>query len=216
MKAMILAAGRGKRMRPLTDHTPKALIEVRGKPLIVYHLENLAKAGIVDIVVNLAHLGDKIKNLLGDGRKYCVNLTYSYEIDAGLETGGGIYKALPLLGSDPFIVLSADIFTAFDFASLPQHIDSTAHLILVNNPDYHTEGDFALAENTVQNHGRQKVTYGNIGVFKAALFKDCQPGFFLLAPLIRAAADKGRVTGELFRGDWHNIGTPRDLSLILP
>ena len=213
MKAMILAAGRGKRMRPLTDHTPKALIEVRGKPLIVYHLENLAKAGISDIVINLAHLGDKIKNRLGDGSQFGVNLTYSYEEDAGLETGGGILKALPLLGSDPFIVLSADIFTEFDYASLPQRIDSTAHIILVPNPAYHTEGDFALEENAVQNHGTKKVTYGNIGVFPPALFKDCQPGFFPLAPLIRATADKGQVTGELFRGDWHNIGTQQDLSL---
>jgi len=211
MKAMILAAGRGERMRPLTDHTPKPLLKINDEPLIVHHLRALKKSGINDIVINLAHLGEQIETTLKDGSEFGVNIQYTHECEGGLETGGGVFNALPLLGDDPFLVISADIFTNFPFEKLPKKIEGLAHLILVKNPGYHLEGDFGLAENKIKNEGQRKLTFGNIGVYTPELFKHCTPGFFKLAPLLREAADQNLVTGEMFEGAWDNIGTPEPL-----
>jgi len=214
MRAMILAAGRGSRMRPLTDHTPKALLEVNHKPLIVHHIENLKRSGITDIVINLAHLGGQIQQLLKDGADLGINIIYSPEIEGELETGGGIFNALPLLGPDPFLVISADIFTSFAYDTLPTKLDSLAHLVLVDNPQYHDQGDFGLVNHQVINQGNPILTFSNIVIYHPDLFKSCQAGFFPLGPLLRQGADEGFVTGEYFQGQWHNVGTPEQLSKL--
>jgi len=216
MKAMILAAGRGERMRPLTDCTPKPLLKVNNAPLIVHHLRALKKAGFKDIVINLAHLGEQIEAYLNDGSKFGVNIQYTHECVGGLETGGGIFNALPLLGDDPFLVISADIFTNFSFETLPQNIEGLAHLILVDNPNYHLEGDFCLSENKIKNTGETKFTFGNIGIYQPELFENCSPGFFKLAPLLRQAAEQALISGEIFQGEWNNIGTPEQLNILNP
>lgn len=213
MKAMILAAGRGERMRPLTDSTAKPLLPVGGKPLIQHHIEALAAAGIRDIVINLAWQGAMLRAALGDGSQFGVHIAYSDEGDAALETGGGVFKALPLLGEAPFLVLSGDIWTDYPLvraASLLAAGD-VAHFVVVPNPDFHSRGDFGLRAGRMTEAG-ERYTYANVGVFSPEFFASCQPGRFALAPLMYEWIGKQRVSGELYTGRWYNIGTPSQLA----
>jgi len=213
MKAMILAAGRGERMRPLTDHTPKPLLEVAGQRLIEYHIHNLVTAGITELVINHAHLGEQIEALLGDGTAYGTAIQYSVETEA-LETAGGIFHALPLLGDAPFVVVNADIWTDYPFQQLSKSIDGLAHLVLVNNPDHHLQGDFALQGNQVKAEGEPRFTFSGISILKPELFAACQGGAFPLAPLLRHAMLEGRVSGEYYAGQWCDVGTPERLQSL--
>jgi N-acetyl-alpha-D-muramate 1-phosphate uridylyltransferase len=213
MKAMILAAGRGERMRPLTDEVPKPLLQVGGKPLIQYHLENLAAIGVRDIVINLAWLGAKIPAVLGDGERFGVRISYSDEGESALETGGGICNALPLLGSEPFIVVSGDVWTEFPFATLNLATHDVAHFVMVPNPDFHAAGDFGLANQRMTESGT-RYTYANIGVFTPEFFAGRKPEWFALRPLMDEWIRKGRVSGELYEGRWRNIGTPAQLATL--
>lgn len=208
---MILAAGRGERMRPLTDHTPKPLLEAGGRRLIEYHLKALARAGFTDIVVNHAHLGVRIEQALGDGSRHGVRIAYSPEGDKALETGGGIFHALPLLGDEPFLVVNGDVWTDYPFARLPHEPQGLAHLVLVDNPPHHPQGDFALTGSRVTSDGPARLTFSGIGVYRPELFAGCEPGVFPLAPLLRRAMEAGQVTGEHYRGRWLDIGTPQRL-----
>ena len=210
MKAMILAAGRGTRMLPLTDKIPKPLLPVAGKPLLAHHLNALAKSNIREVVINISYLAEKIKTTIGNGSEYDLKIHYSFEPTA-LETGGGIFQALPLLGKEPFLVISADIWTDFPFEKLPQDLNGMlAHLILVDNPSYHSEGDFVLADDRLLNEGDRKLTYANIGIYHPDLFKNCEPGVFPLAKLLRPAIADSKISGEYYRGDWVNVGTAED------
>ncbi len=211
MKAMILAAGRGERLRPLTDSTPKPLLEVRGKPLIVYHLEALARAGFREVVINLSWLGAQIREHLGDGAEFGLRIEYSEEAQA-LETAGGILQALPLLG-ERFVVVNGDLFTDYDFARL-RNADSLAHLVLVDNPQHNAGGDFALAGSVVKNAGQPMYTFSGIAQYHRSFFADLAAGKQALAPLLRAAADRGQVSGELFDGEWIDIGTAERLKQL--
>lgn len=211
MKAMILAAGRGERMRPLTDHTPKPLLKIAGKSLIEYHLEALQRAGIVDVVINHAWLGQQIEDSLGDGQRYGVNIQYSREGTA-LETAGGIIRALPLLGSEPFIVVNGDIYTDFDFSQLAITDMDLAHIVLVDNPEHHPGGDFVLRDGRVYSEGEEaKLTFSGIAVYQPALFAELADGVMPLAPLLRKSMQAGKVSGEYFAGRWRDIGTPQRL-----
>lgn len=214
MKAMILAAGRGERMRPLTDTTPKPLLKVGGKALIEHHIEAVARAGIHDIVINHAWLGEQIVQFLGDGSRFNVHIQYSNEGSKALETGGGIFKALPLLGEEAFLVINGDIFTDIDLSALPSQIDGLAHLILVSNPGHNLKGDFALVNGEVRGSGSAMLTFSGIGVYRPELFAQCQPGAFPLAPLLRHAMAQGQVTGSHFQGLWLDIGTPERLAQL--
>jgi len=214
MKAMILAAGRGERLRPLTDTTPKPLIQVGGQCLIEYHLHALKQAGIADVVINLAWLGDQIESLLGDGSHYGVNIVYSYETGQALETGGGIFKALDLLADETFIVTNADIWTDYDYQNLPLKIDGLAHLVMVDNPQQHPKGDFSLEKGLLHDTDTQRKTFSGVGVYSANLFKDIKQTIFPLAPLLREAMQKDQVTGEYYQGKWFDIGTVERLELL--
>ncbi len=214
MKAMILAAGRGERMRPLTDAVPKPLLRAGDKALIEYLLDGLAAAGWDEVVINHAHLGDRLRAALGDGRRYGLCIQYSSEGEEGLETGGGIHRALPLLDGDPFLVVNGDIWTDYPFARLPRTLTGLAHLVLVDNPGHHPAGDFALDRGRVLATGAPKLTFSGIGVYRHALFADCRPGKFPLAPLLRAAMAEGRVSGEHHRGAWFDVGTPERLAAL--
>lgn len=206
MKAMLLAAGKGERMRPLTLHTPKPLLAVADKPLIQYHIEALAQAGFSELVINHAWLGEQIVQYFGDGSAYGVKISYSAE-EQGLETGGGIFQALPLLGAKPFAVVNGDIWTDYNFADLPQQLAGLAHLVLVDNPAHNNMGDFALVDGLVQADGANKLTYSGIAVINPKLFSGCQPGVFKLAPLLRKAMALGQVSGEYYSGRWLDVGT---------
>ena len=210
---MVLAAGRGERMRPLTDHTPKPLLEAGGRPLIGHHLAALARAGVREAVVNHAHLGAQIERALGDGAAYGLRIRYSPE-EVALETGGGIFRALPLLGPDPFIVVNGDVWTDFDPARLRLADADLAHLVLVDNPAHHPAGDFVLAGDRVREDGGPRLTFSGVGVYRPALFDGCAPGRFPLAPLLRAAIAVGRVSGEHHRGRWVDVGTPERLAAL--
>jgi N-acetyl-alpha-D-muramate 1-phosphate uridylyltransferase len=214
MKAMLLAAGRGERMRPLTDHTPKPLLRVAGRALIAHHIEALARAGFRDLVINHAHLGVQLMAALGDGSDYGVYIKYSAEPPGALETGGGIFNALTLLGDAPFVVVNADIWTDFDFAVLPRQPDGVAHLVLVDNPAHHPQGDFTLDDGRVRDEGPARLTFSGIGVYRPALFAGSTCGAFPLAPLLRSAMAGGQVSGERFSGAWFDIGTPERLEAV--
>lgn len=211
MRAMILAAGKGERMRPLTLHTPKPLIPVAGMPLIEYHLRALVQAGVIEVVINHAWLGDRIEAHLGDGARFGLQIVYSKESQP-LETGGGIYQALPLLGADPFILINGDVFTDYDFAVLQKPLQGLAHLVLINNPEHHLEGDFSLEEGRVLAPTTATLTYSGIAVLHPKLFAGCQAGAFKLAPLLRQAIAQGQVSGEQFNGCWIDVGTPERLA----
>lgn len=219
MRALVLAAGSGERMRPLTDATPKPLLPAGGKPLIGWQLERLAAAGVRDVVINHAHLGEQLERALGDGSQWGVRIAWSREGTA-LETAGAVAKALPLLGEEPFLLVSADIYTDFDYARLrpvaqamgrnPQ--SRAAHLVLVDNPPFHPGGDMGLADGLIRRSG-PLLTYANIAVFHPALFADILPGTRLrLFPWAYRFVDEGRVGGEHFRGTWDNVGTPAQLA----
>lgn len=214
MKALILAAGRGERMRPLTDTTPKPLLMAGGRHLIEYHLAALVRAGITDIVINHAHFGERIEEVLGDGSRYGARIRYSAEGEQALETGGGIVKALPLLGDAPFAVVNADIWTDYPLGVLPRDPDGLAHLVLVDNPPHHAAGDFALHQSRVRNAGEGRLTFSGIGVYQCELFAACTPGKFPLAHVLRQAIDRDNVSGEHYHGRWMDIGTPQRLQAL--
>jgi len=212
MRAMILAAGRGERMRPLTDQTPKPLLEVGGKPLIQYHIEALRDAGFRELVVNHAHLGNQIVERLGDGAQFGVHITYSAEPEDALETGGGIKQALPLLGEQPFLVINGDIWTDYPYQQLYREPEGLAHLVLIDNPPHHVQGDFQLNGRRVTTDGENKLTFSGIGLYRPDLFADSPGGAFPLAPLLRRAMQTGQVSGEYYQGRWLDIGTPQRLA----
>ena len=219
MKAMILAAGRGERMRPLTDHAPKPLLRAGGRRLIEYHIEALVRAGVREIVINHAHLGAHIEQALGDGSRYGATIVYSTEGEQPLETGGGIHNALPLLGDAPFAVVNADIWTDYPLAHLPHAPEGLAHLVLIDNPPQHSAGDFILRGGQIFDDDGPKLTFSGIGVYRPELFAHCKPGAFPLAPLLRTAMSAGLVSGEHYRGRWFDIGTPErlhELDQLLP
>ncbi len=216
-RALLLAAGRGERLRPLTDEVPKPLLEVGGRALIERHLVRLAEAGITDIVINLAWLGSKIVERLGDGARYGVSIAYSDEGDA-LETAGGIVHARSLLGDAPFAVVNADVWTDYPFKRLALPDDRLAHLMLVPNPEHNAGGDFVLENGAVLNPNESRregaaptLTFSGIAVYSPALFSDLTPGKRPLAPVLRVACDRGKVSGELFDGNWSDVGTPERL-----
>jgi MurNAc alpha-1-phosphate uridylyltransferase len=208
---MILAAGRGERMRPLTDQTPKPLLKVCGKPLIQYHIEALRDAGFRELVVNHAHLGNQIVERLGDGAQFGVHIDYSAEAEGALETGGGIKQALPLLGEQPFLVINGDIWTDYPYQQLYREPEGLAHLVLIDNPPHHPEGDFQLNGRRLTVEGNRKLTFSGIGLYQPDLFADSPDGAFPLAPLLRGAMQAGQVSGEYFQGRWLDIGTPQRL-----
>jgi MurNAc alpha-1-phosphate uridylyltransferase len=214
MKAMLLAAGRGERMRPLTDTTPKPLLRIGGQTMIERHIHALASAGITELVINHAHLGDQLVAALGDGHAYGVGIAWSAESGGALETGGGIFNALPLLGEAPFLVVNCDIWTDFPFASLSAEIDGLAHLVMVDNPVHNAAGDFSLSAGRLLQRGPAMLTFSGIGVYRPALFAGCSPGAFPLAPLLRRAMDAEQVSGEHYRGSWFDIGTPERLEAV--
>ncbi|HEY2418064.1 MAG TPA: nucleotidyltransferase family protein [Steroidobacteraceae bacterium] len=213
-RAMVLAAGRGERLRPLTDRTPKPLLTVLGKPLIVYHLERLARGGVREVVINLAWLGPQIRAALGDGSNWGLSIRYSDEGARALETGGGIFKALPWLGGEPFLVVNADVYSDFEFATLQIAADAWAQLLLVPNPAHHPQGDFALEQGRIVAHGTPRYTYAGIGIFRPELFDGCQPGRYALLPLLQRAIDAQRLQGELYRGQWTDVGTAERLAAL--
>jgi MurNAc alpha-1-phosphate uridylyltransferase len=225
MRALVFAAGKGERMRPLTDHTPKPLLPVRGAPLIEWHLRRLAAIGISDVVVNISWLADRFAPALGDGARWGLRLHFSPEGAEPLETGGGMLHALPLLGDAPFIAVNGDIWTDYDFARLPREPAGDAHLVLVDNPPHVPRGDFALGDDgRVAADGAHRLTFAGIGVYRPQLLAgwrgvigdvagaDERPPRFKLAPLLRAAMAAGRVTGEHHRGEWTDVGTPERLA----
>jgi N-acetyl-alpha-D-muramate 1-phosphate uridylyltransferase len=226
MKALILAAGLGERMRPLTTHTPKPLLEAGGKPLIVWHLEKLAGAGVREVVINTSWLAERFEPALGDGRRWGLRLHYSYEGPEPLETGGGMWHALALLGRDePFIAVNGDVWSDFDYRRLPRQPDGDIHLVLVDNPGHHPAGDFARrADGRLAVDGPERLTFSGIGVYRASLFDDWravignaagaeqEPPRFKLAPLLRGAMARGAATGERHRGRWTDVGTPQRLA----
>lgn len=220
MRAMLLAAGRGERMRPLTDRCPKPLLRVGGRALIEWQLLALARAGIVDVVVNHAHLGAQIERALGDGARWNLRIRHSPEVEA-LETAGGIAHALPLLGEGPFVVAAADAFTDFDYArtrTIAARMlddDLLAWCVLVPNPPHHAEGDFALRDDRLLVDGAARLTFSGIGVYRAALFDGVDPARKArLAPLLRATAAAGRAGGERYDGRWIDVGTPQRLAAL--
>ncbi|WP_420235257.1 N-acetylmuramate alpha-1-phosphate uridylyltransferase MurU [Pseudomonas sp. ABY48] len=215
MKAMILAAGKGERMRPLTLTTPKPLIRVGGVPLIEYHLRALAKAGFNEIVINHAWLGQQIEDHLGDGSRFGVSIRFSPEGEP-LETGGGILRALPLLGDEAFVVVNGDVWTDYDFSALRRPLKGLAHLVLVDNPEHHPDGDFILVDGKVQDRQApaDNLTYSGIAVLHPRLFDGCSDGAFKLAPLLRAAMAEGRVSGEHLKGHWVDVGTHERLAQV--
>lgn len=207
MRAMILAAGRGERLRPLTDSTPKPLIELGGKPLLAHHLEALAAAGFREIVINQGHLGDQLPTTLGDGSRWGVRIHYSDEQPEALETGGGVFQALPLLGRGPFAVINGDVWTDFPFARLRAVKCDWAHLVMVPNPAHNPRGDFSLQSGRLREDGPNRLTFSGVAVYHPRLFDGCEPGKFSVVPLLRAAMSGRLVTGEEWRGAWDDIGT---------
>jgi MurNAc alpha-1-phosphate uridylyltransferase len=214
MKAMILAAGRGERLRPLTDHTPKPLLPVRGKPLIEWHLEALARCGVSEVVINLSWLGELIRAALGDGARWNLRIRYSEEGPVALETGGGIFRALPWLGPEPFLLVNGDVFTDLDFGHIALPAGAQAHLVLVPNPPQHPQGDFYLHESRVSEAVGERLTYSGVGVFTPALFDGCTAGRFPLLPLLRRALAAGKLGGERFDGYWNDVGTVERLRQV--
>lgn len=215
MKAMILAAGRGERMRPLTDELPKPLLKAGPHRLIEYHLQQLAAAGFHEVVINVAWLGEKIIEQIGDGKQYGLQICYSDEGDQALETAGGIFKALPLLGEQAFVVINADVWCDYPYTKLKNfELSGLAHLVLVNNPEHNPQGDFAIEHNRVLNQGERKFTFSGIGIYSKDFFADMSQGKAPLAPLLREAIEQGQVTGEVYPGRWLDIGTPQRLQQL--
>jgi len=227
LRALVFAAGKGERMRPLTDSTPKPLLRVGGKPLIAWHLERLAAIGVRDVVLNTSWLADRFEPALGDGAAWGLRLHYSYEGPEPLETGGGMLKALPLLGDAPFLVVNADAWTDADFATLPREPTGLAHLLMVDNPAQHPRGDFRLgADGRLSDDGAPRLTYSGIGVYRPAILdgwraiigsapgSELDPPRFKLVPLLRAAMARGLIHGQYHAGSWTDVGTPERLAAL--
>lgn len=213
MRGMILAAGRGTRMGSLTEGVPKPLLRVAGYYLIEYSIRALVAADVREIVINVSYRGEQIKEALGNGERYGASIQYSEE-ETALETGGGIVKALPLLGKDPFIVLSCDVVSDFPLKTLPREPAKLAHIVLVDNPSFHPAGDFSLEGEEVGEQEKSTLTYANIGIFRPELFAGCQPGYFRLGDLLKKAVTEKKVTGNYFKGLWHNLGSPAELQTL--
>lgn len=227
MRALVFAAGLGERMRPLTDSTPKPLLGAGGKPLVAWHLERLAAAGVRDVVLNTSWLAHCFPAVLGDGSRWGLRLHYAFEGGTPLETGGGMLHALPLLGDAPFLAVNGDVWCDVDFTRLPRAPAGDAHLVLVDNPSHHPAGDFVLGmDGRVQGEGAPRLTFSGIGIYRPALLSgwrnvvgdavgaDAVPPRFKLAPLLRAAMARGAVTGEHHRGRWTDVGTPQRLRAL--
>ena len=212
MIAMILAAGRGERLRPLTETTPKALVEVRGRSLLERHLDSLKAAGIETVVINLGWLGEMIADRIGSGHAYGLNVVYSQEGENILETGGGIRRALPMLGRDPFLVVNADVYTDMPLPPAGLDADDMGHLVLVPKPAHKQCGDFDLREGRIQNSDDAAFTFSGVAIYRPEFFADCEPGRFPLAPMLKAAARAGRLAGSLHEGLWEDVGTPERLA----
>jgi MurNAc alpha-1-phosphate uridylyltransferase len=221
VRALIFAAGKGERMRPLTETTPKPLLGVGGKPLVEWHLEKLAALGVSDVVLNISWLADRFAPALGDGARWGLRLHYSHEGPEPLETGGGMLRALPLLGEAPFLAVNGDIWTDYDFARLPREPAGVAHLVMVDNPSQHPRGDFHLDDRgQLHASGSPTLTFSGIGLYRPDILRDwqAQPGAdgepprFKLAPLLVAAMGRGAITGEHHRGRWTDVGTPQRLA----
>ncbi len=213
---MILAAGRGERMRPLTDHIPKPLLEVAGKPLIIWHLEKLAKANFEEVIINHAHLGGMIEAYVGDGSRWNLKVTYSRE-GSPLETAGGIKKALPLIGDQPFLVVNADIYTDFNFATIKNRNlnDCKGHLVMVKNPKQHPDGDFFLQNNQIEREGKERLTFSGIAIYQPKIFEDINiEPVAKLAPILKKLIDAECISGEAYQGLWFDIGTPERLNEV--
>lgn len=214
MKAMILAAGRGQRMLPLTQNQPKPMLDVNGKPLITYHLRALAKAGVKDVVINLSYLVDQVQDYLGDGKDYGVKIHYSVEAEP-LETGGGIFKALPHFQNEPFIVINGDVWTDYPLETLKNKLNGhKAHLVLVDNPEHHINGDFYLQSNFIVPQGDTRLTYAGLGVYHPDLFANARTEKFPLLSVLRPAIEEHQVSGEHYQGLWLDVGTPERLQLL--
>jgi MurNAc alpha-1-phosphate uridylyltransferase len=212
--AMVLAAGRGERMRPLTDSLPKPLLRVSGKPLIERHVERLAAAGFERLVINLAWLGSMIREYLGDGARYGLSIRYSEESPQALETGGGIFRALPLLQPGPFLVVNGDVFTDYPFERLQLAAAHDAHLVLVPNPPQHPRGDFGLEGGCAVPSAAQQFTFSGIAAYHSRFFEGCTAGSFPLKPLLVRSMDAGRCGAELYEGLWEDVGTPERLRAL--
>jgi MurNAc alpha-1-phosphate uridylyltransferase len=214
MKAMVLAAGRGERLRPLTDHTPKPMLKVRGQPLIHRHLAALAHAGFEDVVINLSWLGAAIREGVGDGSHFGLRVRYSQEPPGALEAGGGICEALPLLGTEPFLVVNGDVYTDIDFARLRIGDNALAHLVLVPNPEHHPRGDFVLQDGEVREGDAPRLTYAGVGIYRPEMFAQCARGRFPLLPLLRGAIAERRLHGERHEGLWVDVGSPERFAAL--
>lgn len=214
MRAMILAAGRGERLRPLTENIPKSLVEVRGQSLLERHLDNVAAAGIETVVVNLGWLGDQIVERVGSGRRYGLKVIYSQEGEDILETGGGIHKALPMLGSDPFLVVNADIYTDMPVPGQQLRDSHLGHLVMVPTPDYRDHGDFDIDQGMIRNGDNAAHTFSGVAIYRPEFFDGCEAGRFPLAPMLREAADRGTLSGSLYEGLWADVGTPERLAAL--
>jgi MurNAc alpha-1-phosphate uridylyltransferase len=208
---MILAAGRGERLRPLTDSLPKSLVEVRGESLLERHLKNIGDAGIEDVVINLGWLGDKIVERVGSGSEYGLNVKYSPEGENILETGGGIHNALPMLGDEPFLVVNADIYTDMPVPDVTLEDNMVGHLVLVRSPSYRDGGDFDIEDGLVQNGVSPSLTFSGVSVYRPEFFDDCKAGRFSIVPMLREAADASHLQGSLYEGLWADVGTPERL-----
>lgn len=211
---MVLAAGRGERLRPLTDEIPKSLVEVRGQSLLERHLEHIRSAGIETVVINLGWLGDEIVKRVGSGARYGLEVIYSQEGDNILETGGGIHKALPTLGAEPFLVVNADIYTDMPVPQIDLSAETLGHLVLVPTPGYRAYGDFDLVDGRIRNAEKPAHTFSGVAVYRPEFFDGCEAGRFPLAPMLREAADRGQLTGSLYEGAWADVGTPERLAAL--
>jgi len=210
MKAMILSAGRGERLRPLTDHTPKPLLKAGKYRLIEYLIQSLVKAGFTELVINTAHLAEQFPEALGDGSQFGANINYSPEQEGGLETAGGIINALNLLGDEPFLIVNGDIWTDFpfnQFTDFSLSTDTLAHLVMVNNPEHNLQGDFSLSSGKVQRSEQQRYTYSGIGIYHPKLFSTHKAQRLALKPILLKAIEQQQISGQLYRGEWSDIGT---------
>ncbi len=213
-RALIFAAGRGERMRPVTDTTPKPLLPVRGTSMIVRHIEALARAGVNDVVINTSHLAAKFPEALGDGSQWNVRIRYSYEGQQPLNSGGGMLRALSFLGHEPFIAINGDIVTDYDFSTLPRDPAGVAHLVVIDNPAHHPAGDFVLRDGRLHDELTPRLTFAGIGVYRATLLDGQTGGAFSMVPILREAMRRGEITGERYRGAWTDVGTPQRLADI--
>ena len=209
---MILAAGRGERLRPITEEIPKALVEVQGRTLLERHLDNIRAAGIETVIINLGWLGERIAELVGSGQSYGLNVAYSPEGDDILETGGGIHRALPLLGKDPFLVVNADVFTDMPLPPAEMGKKDAGHLVLVPTPAHKERGDFELEDGRVVDSDNPALTFSGVAVYRPEFFASCEAGRFPLAPMLKAAARAGQLGGSLYEGLWEDVGTPERLA----